>query len=202
MARTTKQQQVARKERIIEVASKRFLEQGFENTSTKAIAKEVGIAEGTLFNYFDSKTDLFFETIGKNVRTLNTIHVADTFTEKDVSDALIKEMQRMLHLVLKLPKRILGELALAAIKLAKKKPDKLRRYAEIDFQYMASIEHYFIRMQSKGYFLHLNPKLISEMIYSMMAYELMMYVYDASRTKTETFERINQKIYVLLDGRM
>src|SRR5262249_44330819 len=45
-------------------ALKLFAEKGFYNTSTRAISRKAGIAEGTLFNYFETKEDLalyFFE---------------------------------------------------------------------------------------------------------------------------------------------
>jgi AcrR family transcriptional regulator len=41
-----------------------YAEKGFYRTTTKAIARKAGIAEGTLFNYFETKEDLalyFFE---------------------------------------------------------------------------------------------------------------------------------------------
>ena len=47
--------------KILDVSKKLFYDIGYDNTSTKMIAKEVGIAEGTIFNYFDSKSEIFFE---------------------------------------------------------------------------------------------------------------------------------------------
>ena len=35
-----------------------FAQKGFHPTTTKDIAKEAGIAEGTIYNYFESKTAL------------------------------------------------------------------------------------------------------------------------------------------------
>jgi AcrR family transcriptional regulator len=49
---------------ILRAALELFAERGFYRTTTKAIAREAGIAEGTLFNYFETKEDLalyFFE---------------------------------------------------------------------------------------------------------------------------------------------
>src|SRR5215472_13163190 len=49
---------------ILKAALKLFAEKGFYNTSTRAISRKAGIAEGTLFNYFETKEDLalyFFE---------------------------------------------------------------------------------------------------------------------------------------------
>src|SRR5215469_13259895 len=52
------------KRAILAAALKLFAEKGFYNTTTKAISRKAGIAEGTLFNYFETKEDLalfFFE---------------------------------------------------------------------------------------------------------------------------------------------
>lgn len=52
------------KQAILSAALKLFAERGFYNTSTRAISRKAGIAEGTLFNYFETKEDLalyFFE---------------------------------------------------------------------------------------------------------------------------------------------
>ena len=52
------------KQAILEAALKLFAEKGFYQTTTKAISRKAGIAEGTLFNYFPTKEDLalyFFE---------------------------------------------------------------------------------------------------------------------------------------------
>jgi AcrR family transcriptional regulator len=49
---------------ILRAALALFAEKGFYQTTTKAIARKAGIAEGTLFNYFETKEDLalyFFE---------------------------------------------------------------------------------------------------------------------------------------------
>src|SRR5437899_591100 len=49
---------------ILRAALALFAEKGFYRTTTKAISRKAGIAEGTLFNYFEAKEDLalyFFE---------------------------------------------------------------------------------------------------------------------------------------------
>ena len=49
---------------ILQAALGLFAERGFHHTTTKAISRKAGIAEGTLFNYFETKEDLalyFFE---------------------------------------------------------------------------------------------------------------------------------------------
>ncbi len=52
------------RKRIVRAALDLFQTKGFEATTTKAIARKAGIAEGTVFNYFPTKDDIalyFFE---------------------------------------------------------------------------------------------------------------------------------------------
>jgi AcrR family transcriptional regulator len=52
------------RDNIVKAALSLFQTKGFEATTTKAIARKAGIAEGTVFNYFKSKDDIalhFFE---------------------------------------------------------------------------------------------------------------------------------------------
>ena len=45
----------ARRRQLIEVARRRFLEDGYAHTSVSAIVKEAGVAQGTFYFYFPSK---------------------------------------------------------------------------------------------------------------------------------------------------
>jgi AcrR family transcriptional regulator len=48
----------ARREQILKTALGQFAAQGFDATSTRQIAQEVGIAEGLIFHYFPTKASL------------------------------------------------------------------------------------------------------------------------------------------------
>jgi len=52
-----------RKNQIIKAAVKEFSNRGFHETEMEDIAKTAGVSKGTLYNYFDSKNDLFLSTI-------------------------------------------------------------------------------------------------------------------------------------------
>jgi AcrR family transcriptional regulator len=63
VGRRAQNKQAIRK-RIVAAALNLFQTKGFEATTTKAIARKAGIAEGTVFNYFKTKEDIalhFFE---------------------------------------------------------------------------------------------------------------------------------------------
>ena len=54
----------ATKARIVTAALALFQSQGFDRTTTKAIARRAGIAEGTVFNYFPTKEDIAMHFFG------------------------------------------------------------------------------------------------------------------------------------------
>jgi AcrR family transcriptional regulator len=51
----------ARRNQILDAAVAVFAEKGFHRATTKRIAEEAGIAEGTIYNYFESKGDLLVD---------------------------------------------------------------------------------------------------------------------------------------------
>ncbi|MFV0348526.1 MAG: TetR/AcrR family transcriptional regulator [Halodesulfovibrio sp.] len=53
---------------ILDTAARLFAERGFNNTPTSLLAKEAGVAEGTIFRHFQTKDDIFF-TLINNVKT-------------------------------------------------------------------------------------------------------------------------------------
>lgn len=48
------------KDKIIQIAAQEFQEKGFQFASTREIVKKAQISKGNLYNYFQSKEDLFY----------------------------------------------------------------------------------------------------------------------------------------------
>lgn len=57
-----------RQEEILEVATKIFASDGYQNTDLQEVANELGVAKGTLYRYFPSKQELFLACVdhGRN----------------------------------------------------------------------------------------------------------------------------------------
>jgi AcrR family transcriptional regulator len=80
----------ARRNQILDAAAEVFAEKGFHRTTTKDIAGKAGIAEGTIYNYFDSKDDLL---IGMMSRLTELETLGDELTEAlqgDVRDFFVE----------------------------------------------------------------------------------------------------------------
>lgn len=65
-------EKLAREEDIIAAAEKIFSQKGFVDASMDEIAKEAMFAKRTLYEYFESKEDLYFAVVLKVFRTLFT----------------------------------------------------------------------------------------------------------------------------------
>ncbi|MGD2178353.1 MAG: TetR/AcrR family transcriptional regulator [Anaerolineae bacterium] len=72
----------ARRNQILNAAAKVFAEKGFHRATTKHIASEANVAEGTIYNYFDSKGDLL---IGIMMR-LSTVEDISTELTRAVNE--------------------------------------------------------------------------------------------------------------------
>lgn len=66
-ANQRQQQKLATRKRILETAKQLFIEQGFESTSTRAIAKAAGVAVGTLFVHYPDKTALLIDALFNDI---------------------------------------------------------------------------------------------------------------------------------------
>ena len=79
----------ARRNQVLDAAAEAFAEKGFHRATTKDIAGKAGIAEGTIYNYFDSKDDLL---IGMMSRLTELETLGDELTEAlqgDVRDFFV-----------------------------------------------------------------------------------------------------------------
>ncbi len=60
----------AKRERIVECAMRHFAQDGYQGAKVEDIAKELGIAKGSIFQHFGSKAGLFFEAYKRAVHQL------------------------------------------------------------------------------------------------------------------------------------
>jgi TetR/AcrR family transcriptional regulator len=67
-ARTVRSE--AKRERIVECAMRHFAESGYQGARIEAMAAELGIAKGSIFQHFRSKAGLFFEAYTRAVSSL------------------------------------------------------------------------------------------------------------------------------------
>jgi len=80
-----------KRKKIIEVSLQLFIERGFHGTPTSLIAKESGIATGTLFNYFKTK-DILINEIFREVKLEQKNWVLKDLDEAKTSKMKLKKI--------------------------------------------------------------------------------------------------------------
>ncbi|PAT01164.1 hypothetical protein CI105_07930 [Candidatus Izimaplasma bacterium ZiA1] len=195
MARISKEKQNEIRNKILEVSKSSFEKNGYEETSTKKIAQEVGIAEGTLFNYFESKGEIFLESFTKGIVDFS---YDSELKGEYASEILYNYTEKILKKTIIFPKRLITELGISMIKLARKKPKLTKQLAELDYQYIRNIENICIELQERKVIKETDIKFLCETLYSTIMYELMMYLYEKEITRTMFLGNIKLKFKKIL----
>ena len=88
-----------RREQILDAAMEVFSRKGFAMATTAEIAREAGVAEGTIYNYFPSKRELFIAVIKNFVITIPLLELIDKLPQGDVTVTLGHIMQNRFRLI-------------------------------------------------------------------------------------------------------
>jgi AcrR family transcriptional regulator len=87
----------AKKQAIIQAATEIFQELGFERTSMSKICAKVGGSKATIYNYFASKEDLFFEIVTlSNEEKFQYVHEVLENVNDDIETTLCEFGQRLM----------------------------------------------------------------------------------------------------------
>ena len=146
----------ARRTQILMGAAQVFAKKGFHRATTKEIARQAGVAEGTIYNYFDNKRDLLMAM----VEMLATRSIKVTILE-DPSDDPKEFFSLLLHDRYQLLKEY-GHIMAPMIAEIFSDPD-LREaiYQSILMPVAEPIEQYIQRRIDSGEFKPVNPIVIT-----------------------------------------
>jgi AcrR family transcriptional regulator len=194
MARITEVTKTETHDCIINSARDLFMSLGYDKTTTKAIAKKCGIAEGTLFNYFANKDEILVAVFEKIV--FNNEEDLDKDLPS-IEQILINCSLRPIKKINIVPKPILIDIFGIVIKMAKKKKKIYQKFAEIDFAYMKDLENLLsIYLDLDEY--PISEKDLSEIIYGIVAADFVLYLYNTESTYQEFEESAARKLSFIL----
>lgn len=93
-ARRTEQ----RRQQIIEAAARVFARKGYERATTREIALEADVSEGTIYNYFASKQQLLLELADLVQEEFSSI-VPEPQSAQDMREAVVQAVERVLAVI-------------------------------------------------------------------------------------------------------
>ncbi len=198
MARISKEKKEEIRKNIIEVSKKYFVEDGYDDTSTSKIAKEVGIAEGTIFNYFKTKSDIFIEVLATDYFDFDGVDYLKYDIKSGVVEILMTHISKVLSKVTLLPKKVLVELSIILLTKGKKQPSMIKKLADLDFKFIDQMTEIIVDLQDKKLILECDAKVMSEIIYSSLMVELLLYLYEKDVTKEMLHKKIEEKVNFVL----
>jgi AcrR family transcriptional regulator len=81
---------LATRQQIADVAMRAFVERGFDGVTVAEVAAEAGVSEKTVFNYFPTKEDLFFDEVPERARTLGA-----AIRERPPGESVVAALRRL-----------------------------------------------------------------------------------------------------------
>jgi AcrR family transcriptional regulator len=135
-----------------------FSQQGYARTTTKEIAAEAGISEGTIYTYFGSKQDLLFAFIEATaVDTLKPLLGEKGASREEVLRALLQDRLALAGRVGPLMKVVIGE--------ALFDPELARAVAEkVAGPLLGLMEEFVARGSQEGQFREVSPQVVAQAI--------------------------------------
>jgi len=88
-----------RKKQILDAAFKVFSEKGFAMATTAEIAKLSGVSEGTIYNYFINKRDLFVSVIQNLIMDVSLLDMIGRLPVGDINNTFESILQNRFELV-------------------------------------------------------------------------------------------------------
>jgi AcrR family transcriptional regulator len=83
----------SKKDCILQAAAKAFARFGFKKAAVEEIAKDAGVAKGTVYLACDTKEDLFYQAVHREVRTWSA-EIAKLIDPRKPADQLLVEIAR------------------------------------------------------------------------------------------------------------
>ena len=89
----------ARREQIVGAATRVFAEKGFRRATIKEVARESGVSEGTIYNYFEDKDDILMAILHRLNETERRVEDIEEGTASDFRGFLEEYLRRRMSLM-------------------------------------------------------------------------------------------------------
>lgn len=148
--------------RILESAQRLFARQGYEGTTTRALAQDAGVAEGTLFRHFESKKAILVEVATQgwvDILTDLLTELSELGSYKAISQVMHR---RMVHL------RENADMLRVCFLEAQFHPELRDRIQAETIAKMIDVAEAFVQTaMDRGIYRRMNPRLVASVFLGM-----------------------------------
>jgi AcrR family transcriptional regulator len=176
------------------------MEKGYEETKTRDVSEKVGIAEGTLFNYFPSKAGLFLESMAGRFTLEDAPPVFREKLSEAVTDQVYELLMSRFEGLLKMPKSVLKEMTVLLLQFAKKKSEAFHKLWEADARFLEELEKLIRSLVEKGMMKECDPVTAAAALFSPLIFETLNFIYLDAYKKEDVRREVYNKLQFILKG--
>jgi AcrR family transcriptional regulator len=185
-----------RSNQILDAAARLFATQGFHQTTTKQIAAEAGVAEGTIYNYFSSKHDLLIGMLSR-LAEMDVLSQAMAHPPTGDQHAFVTEMLRQRLAIIDRNLDIIRAVMPQMLADPELGEQLLKRFAG---PALLALRHYTEAQVAAGNFRPVNPALHARLVPALLIGFMLMEI-AGDETLKGLHDQIPQAVAeLLLDG--
>src|SRR5713226_9525201 len=186
------QNKAAIRKRIVTAALSLFQTKGFDATTTKAIARKAGIAEGTVFNYFRTKEDIALHFFEQEVdQAIAAVRGNPRLRKAPLEEKLFTLVQSQLEFLAPY-ERFIGAAFIQALKPASPLGTFSHRAQELRHRYLGFVQELFEESLPKHPLSWMAPEVF--WIYYLGA--LLYWLHDSSPGKQNTLAFLDRSLSI------
>jgi AcrR family transcriptional regulator len=185
---------------ILQNAGNLFLTKGYAGTTLEEIAARAEIGVGTLYNYYDSKAEVFLAIMADKMDfSVEEIDRLLGDAETDVVDLILKFIREAAKPFLLISNEIWQELISVALGVTKPENVLLQKLIQVDNQFMSQLEKCFDYLINQGAIASNYPaKQVAGVIYSIILSQFLFYIYDKGMTGEQFISSSEEQITFVL----
>ena len=187
---------------ILQNAGNLFLAKGYARTTLEEIAARAEIGVGTLYNYYDSKAEVFLAIMADKLDfTVEEFDGLIGDAETDVVDLILKFIREASKPFLLISNEMWQELISAALGVTKPENVLLQKLIQVDNQFMSQLEKCFDYLINRGALASNYPaKQAAGVIYSIILSQFLFYIYDKGMTGEQFISSTEEQIMFVLQN--
>jgi AcrR family transcriptional regulator len=193
------------REKILQSAKEVFLEKGYVNTKTIEISQKAGIGEGTLFNYFPTKSELFLASFISSMSSENKHLInIDVIDKYSISSGISCYIGEFLIQFAEVDKKILRDYFGVIYNFQHDENESTSKsLLYLDESIISVISSFFNKLIEDNFVssdFEIDTAVYS--IYGCVSLQFTLYVYDEKMTYESMFSNIKKQVSFILNGNL
>ncbi len=190
-----------RRDRIYDAALELLSEKGYNRTHMRDISERAELAVGTLYNYYNSKADLYMEIMEAKWDEIRTIHLRNIVHLVCTGDDLFTIMKGILWPIFRDMFAIgmddWGELFMAVFSSKK----HMARGSHIDLEAIQGFAALIAKLQKRGIAqASIEPFTIATSIYSVIAFNVLALLFVEGMNKDYFYHSTEAQLKLMIHG--